>query len=421
MLEYTKIWKEDKQTANLQLVKQTNLALVFDLIYNSEPISRAELAHRTRLSPTTISSLADELLQNGIIIETGAGITTSSGRKPIMLEVNPNGGHVVSVEMVKSGLVCSLYDLKCNLVGELSVNVDDYGLIGEEIVKAINEIMLKNSIPRNKLLGVCVGVPGLIDNENKRVVLSTVITIDENNDFYSKIKAEFADIPVLVENVCCLYAYAEKAFGTIGDIKNLVSININVGIGAGIILEGNVYTGSFGLAGEIGHMSIDINGPRCKCGNKGCLEAMASIPSMTQRIIYAIMSGRETVINDLIENDFNKIDISIIKTAIEQNDELALEVIKDIALNLAYGINNIINLFNPQVIVIEGEMVGVGDVLLENIKTKLQDLELKPNTNQVQVKYSNLKGNITTLGGSKYILDYIFKAGTVLQKNSNVS
>jgi len=401
--------KNENQTANLQLVKETNITLIFNLIYKHGPISRAELAQKTKLSPTTVSSLVEELLDGSMIIETGAGETTTSGRKPIMLEINPDGGYILSFEMLKDALLCEMYDLKCNDICSYKEKVDDYGIIGKIIIHEAEKLLKQNNISEEKLLGICIALPGLIDIENKRVTSSTVIPIDENNDFFSEIKQRFGNVPLFVENQSYLCAYAEKEFGIDEDIENLVFIDINVGIGAGIIIGGNVFKGSFGLAGEIGHITIDMNGPRCKCGNRGCLEIMASVPAIIQKIIFAIMSGRDTLVKKVIGNDYNRINIDIIKYAIENNDELVMEIMDETAMKLAFGINNVINLYNPQVIVIGGEIADAGSFFLEKLKHYLHSIELKPNIDRVKLKYSSLEKNAATLGGARYVLDNIFR------------
>jgi len=399
----------ENQTANLQLVKETNITLLFNLIYKLGPISRAELAQRTKLSPTTVSSLVEELIHDGMIIETGVGETTTSGRKPIMLEINPDGGYILSFEMLKDALLCDMYDLKCNEITVYKEKVDDFGAIGKKIIDEAEKMLKQNNISEEKLLGICISLPGLIDFEKKRVTSSTVIPIDENNDFFNEIKQRFSNIPVFVENQSYLCAYAEKEFGTDGDIEDLVFIDINVGIGAGIIIGGNVFKGSFGLAGEVGHITIDMNGPRCKCGNRGCLEIMANIPAIIQKIIFAIMSGRDTIVKEVIDNDYNKINMDTVKYAIENNDELVMEIMDETAMKLAFGINNVINLYNPQVIVIGGEIIKAGSFFLEKLKDHLNSIELKPNINKVKLRYSTLKENAATLGGARYVLDNIFR------------
>ncbi len=414
MLRLKKTRKEEKQAANQQLVKETNLTLIFNLINRYEPVSRADIAHITGLSPTTVSSLAEELIENDIVIETGEGFSTTSGRKPIMLGVNPRGAYIASIEMIAEGFIFYLYDLKCNEVTGKKIEVSDYSTIGREIVSTLEKKLISLNIDENKLFGICLGVPGLIDIENNRVTTSTVIPIDDSNDFYYYIKNRYNDIPILLGNESWFSAYAEKEFGTGTNIQNLIFIDINIGVGAGIILNGQIFTGSRGLAGEIGHISIDMNGPKCKCGNRGCIETMVSIPAIFSSVMSGIMSGTDTLVKDIIASNHNKITIEAIREASLKNDEFVLNILDGSARILAFGMTNIINLLNPEVIVIGGEITKLGKVFLEKIEKYIEDIQLKPNKDKIEIRYSSLKGNTVTLGGAKYVLDNIFEPGVLL-------
>ncbi|HHV97714.1 MAG TPA: ROK family transcriptional regulator [Clostridiaceae bacterium] len=418
MLKLGKGKKEEKQAANQQLIKKTNLTLIFNLINKYGSISRAELAHVTGLSPTTVSSLAEELIRHDIIFETGEGNTTTSGRKPIMLEVNPNGGYISSIEINEKGYVFSLYNLKCNLVIEKKIEITEYNKIGFLIIRTIEETLLELKIPEEKLFGICLGVPGLIDIVNNRITTSTIVPIDENNDFYEHIKNRFDGITIFLGNESWFSAYAEKEFGTDVNVNNLVFIDINTGVGAGIIVDGKIFTGSQGLAGEIGHMTIDMNGPLCKCGNRGCLETMISIPAIAESIIsktgYESSSKSSPYISITDDCTKSSSQIDFIQKAYYGNNSIAREVVDLAAKRLAFGITNIVNFINPEIVVIGGEITKLGEEFLEKIKYYMKDIQLKPNRGKVELKYSTLKGNTVTLGGAKYILDNILNPGILL-------
>lgn len=400
--------KPVKQTANLQLVKETNLALIFNLIYKYRPVSRADLAKITRLSPTTVSSLVDELLHKKLVIETGFMETGKSGRKAVLVDINETGRYVVSVELVEDGFCCFFYNLLCKKTAGKKYLLKDLSNIGKDIVSAVEESLEDGNIPEESLIGINIGVPGLIDYGSGKVISSTVIAISGDNSFYDTVKQRFSSIPVILDNESSFCAYAEKEFGLGNSIKQLIYIDVNVGIGAGIILDGRIYRGAYGFAGEIGHMTIDMNGPKCKCGNRGCLEQLASIPAIIQKAVFAIMSGRETAIKSIIENDLNKINIGVIGSAAEMGDELALEVISENAARLASGINNVINMYNPQIVVIGGEITRLGKVFLDKLRNCLEDISLKPVPSRTEIVYSSLGDNPATLGGARYMLDNIF-------------
>lgn len=409
MLKLRKKKREDKQVASQQLIKETNRTLIFNLINKYGPVSRADLAYTTGLSPTTVSSLTEELIENEIIIETGEGSSATSGRKPIMLEVNPAGGYIASIELLTEGFIFHIYDLKCTPIISRKIDVNDYNNIGSEIVAAIEKELTALGINEEKLFGICLGVPGLIDIEKNLVATSTVVPMDENNNFYYRIKERYKDIQVLLGNESWFAAYAEKEFGPSKNIKNLVFIDINVGVGSGIILNDRIFTGSKGLAGEIGHMTIDINAPECKCGNKGCLEMMVSIPAIIEKVVSGMKQGKHTILKELAGNNPEKINIDAISKALYCEDMLVSGVIDNTAKILASGITNVINLLNPEEVVIGGEITKLGNVFLQKLKKHMKDIQLKPNKDSINLRFSSLKGNSVTLGGAKYTLDNIFE------------
>ncbi len=402
---------QDKQAINQQLIKEVNKELVFSHINCCGQISRAEIAKRTGLSPTTVSSLVDELIRSGFVIETGTKSNSSggSGRKPIMLEIDPKGGYVLSVEITENGFKCCLYDLTCREVMSGRSVLGDFTLLGRELADAMESICGKVPGSRDKLIGIIAGVPALIDTDSGRIISSTVIPVNPDSDFADNIREIYPDIPVIVENESFLCAYAEKEYGSGKLAKDLVFIDIGTGIGAGIIIDGRIYTGAYGLAGEIGHMTVDVNGVKCKCGSRGCFEVTASVNAMIQKVIYGLMSGRETLVRNYIKNDINKLDIDAISHAAARNDRFILEIADEMARLVAYGINNIINIFNPQVVVIGGEMTKLGDVMLDRIREEAGKIGIAPNRNRTEIVFSVLSDKAATLGGARYILDRTFK------------
>ena len=224
------------KTANLKLVKQSNLTLVFNLINANQPVSRASIAQATGLSPTTVSSLVDELISENMIEETGMGKLSGSGRKPIMLAVKAHGGCVAAVEIRDGGFELEMFDLEGESVFYRSYELSDFGDLGNIVACEIDE----NCKSFGRLLGICVGVPGVIDKKTKRV-RSTLIPIDKDNDFFDILRSRFPDIKVKLGNESSFCAYIEKSEAK-KEIHSLVYIDINVGIGAGIILEDRIFS-----------------------------------------------------------------------------------------------------------------------------------------------------------------------------------
>jgi len=385
-----------------QLIKETNIRRIFKLVSINDGISRAEIANRTGLSPTTVSSLAEELISAGFIFEDGTGDIPTSGRKPIMLKIKPKGGCIIAADLQDNGYNLGLFDLNCCSISENFIILPEYDNLGismpEEISKAIN----KNGFQKNQLLGICIGAPGIIDRKNNKIISSTIIPIDIKNNFYSMIQESFPGIMLELINESSLSAYAEKEFGkTTGNIDNLIYIDIHTGIGAGIIINGRMYEGSGSLAGEIGHISVDINGPQCKCGSRGCLETLASIPALIADIEHDTGFPSEFPNAGSLDEKFR-----IIAEEYAANGGFSDEI-QRMARYIAYGINNAVNLLNPGVVVIGGKAVELGKKFLLEVQKNMNSIGLDGNKN-TPIRLSEFRGNPVTAGGARHIFNMIF-------------
>ncbi|SEO05182.1 ROK family protein [Paenibacillus sp. OV219] len=390
-------------STNLLLVKQSNLSLLFTLIQKYERISRAQLAEMTQLSPTTVSTLTDELLSKRLIRETGAGVSETRGRKPIMLEIRPDGGYVAAAEWMNDRFSLFLYDLQGNEVGGGESIIKDYTQIADLLSRRLDELVAEYGLSAAKLVGLCIGIPGLIDFEHQRVIQSTVLAIERDNNFYEQLQVRYGAMPIMLGNQSSFYAYAEQAYGAAKAYKDMIFIDSNVGIGAGFLLDGKIFTGSRGLGGEIGHMTIDRHGPRCKCGNRGCLELMAGLPAILNKLQFAILSGRATSLQPQLETN----PIPAIRSAFEQGDLLVVEVLDEMARDLAFGITNVVHLINPEAVMIGGRITQLGDAFLRLLQDAVAEKLPHIPPDKLAVRYSELQEDAVTRGASRYLLDQI--------------
>ncbi len=380
---------EGRSKTSQQMIKDANLKLIFNLIGEHEPLSRADLKKLTGLSATTVSALCEELLQENLIIEIGMKESGSSGRKAILLSLNPNGGYFAGIE-IASSLRLDVYDLKFRRIASEKQPAPDWNNLSSYIVS-----LLENVSPllsrHGRLLGLTIGVPASIDTVNNRILSSTVLDkINPEEDIIGKLQNKLPDIPILLCNDSSLIAYAEKEFGN--HVRDLISIDISEGVGSGIVIDGGIYTGAGGMAGEFGHVSVDINGPKCKCGSFGCLESMVSIPAIMKRI------SEKTGLN---------ITPAEAKLACQQGDAAIAKILEETARVLSFGINNLLNLLDPEAIVLAGEIKEFGDALLLPLTRFLQEKALPGK--EVPVQFSSVSGNAVTLGGARYAFDVRFQ------------
>ena len=400
------------ETANLQQVKAANRSLVFGLIHRHGTLSRAGLTARTRLSPTTVSSLVEELIGLGLVSECGRAETGTSGRKAVMLSVHPLGGFFASAELTRDGFELALYDLYCSELGRDCEKVTNYLTIGARLIRAVERLMLECSLEEKRLKGSCIGAPAIIDPERKVIVVSTVLPLKPGKDFIGELRSRFVSVPVRLENESGLRCYAEMQYGTVSGLRDLLYIDIDIGIGSGLVLDGHLYRGSSGQAGEIGHVSIDYDGPACPCGNKGCLELMANVPALIRRVVSGMDSRQPTAINKLAGGNPDRVDFDTIRVALEQGDPLVLHALDETARLLAAGINSVLNILNPQAVILGGRMAELGQPLFDRIEQHLARIGLQPASGTRRVHRSEIAGNAATLGGARFLLDeFLSKPG----------
>lgn len=363
-----------------QVIKESNIKLVFSLIHKHGPLSRADIKKMTGLSATTVSSLVEELLADGFVNEGGVKSSTTSGRKAVLLHINPDGGYFIGIDVRKGLIVADTYALDFTPVFHTTVPTT----MGEKLALGILRA-ISNASRDRRILGITVGLPGVVDNASNTVVSSTVIDAKTAHDVYQTVREALPDAKFFLRNNSGLIAYAEKEFGMHGNVNNLVSVDIDDGVGAGIILDGTIYDGANGMAGEFGHITIDYKGELCKCGSYGCLELTASVPSILKK---TCSSSLETL-----------------KTKLDEGNIDITEIVDNVARALAFGINNIINIVDPEFIVICGSIRTLGDYLLTPLKNYVQQIAFVKNK---KIEYSAINGNAVTLGGARFSFDEMF-------------
>lgn len=376
-----------KPVQSQQLIKENHLKLVFSLIHEVDGISRADIKKLTKMSATTVSVLVDELQSKGLVIESGVKNAKTSGRKAISLSVNPSGGYFAVITVSGFHFRLSLFDLFFDEIFSKKVRYDSSEPIGEALVEFIREnIIIENY---GELLGITLGVPAIIDADNN-VVSSTVLNLIDGDDFYKSVCEAFSDVRVVICNNSALAAYAEMEFGDI-DAENLVSVDISDGVGAAAIVDGVPFAGSAGMALEFGHMSVDMNGKICRCGSRGCMETLVSVPSILENVSQ--ICGREITLGELAE-------------VVAKNSELT-SYIDSVCTTLAFGINNLINIIDPEAVIISGDILTLGERFVSKLRKSLSKLMLPGRS--VTVDASKLGDNAEFKGGAKYIFDCLFR------------
>jgi glucokinase len=252
--------------------------------------------------------------------------------------------------------------------------------------------------PGREIAGVGIGSPGPLDTK-KGLVLLTPNLGWVNMPLRDRL-ASALGLPATLDNDANCAIFGEWWRGAARGVNHVVGLTIGTGIGGGIVLGGQIYHGASDIAGEIGHMTIDSNGRRCKCGNYGCLEAYASGPAIAARAVEGIEAGVETALPQYVANDLSRITAQVVYEAAHDGDAYALEMVRDTAKLLGAGVANIINIFNPEVVVICGGVTLAGAKLFGPLRSEVQRRAFKPAWEACQILPGTLTGTAGVYGAA---------------------
>ena len=376
-------------TADQMLVKKINQKLILNEIVANSPISRAKLSETTGLNKSTVSSQVTTLIDKNLIFEIGQG-QSSGGRKPVMLVFNKNAGYSIGIDIGVDYLNCILTDLKGNIV------LEDYqqleGLSSEDIQDVLF-VKIKNllaQMPESPygLIGIGLCVPGLVTTEQK-VIFTPNLEWNYELDLKPLIEQEFK-VPVFLENEANAGAYGEKEFGAAKNYENLVYVSVHTGIGVGIIIDNELYRGVRGFAGEMGHLTIDMNGLKCSCGNRGCWELYASEK--------ALLKSLSKIQQEKLSNK------DIISLANQNNPDI-LMALQKFGFYLGIGLTSILNTFNPQAVIIRNNIVEALPMVLNSIKNSVASRTYQQLENSYELLTSTLGKNAPALGASSIAIE----------------
>ena len=400
------------RTANLQLMKEWNLSLLSKLIRKTPGVSRADLTAATNLSPTTVSSLVAELIENGMVREIGVG-KSAAGRKPILLELIPDGRIALGVCIDHDGVFVA----PVNLIGqpltkfEASVNLADSQAILDKISEGIEFSLnfLKEKGLSDRLVGAGIGILGLVEGTTTRYLLGD----DWHSlDLTPLIEKYRHHLTFVVENDVNAMALGETWFGVGEEDRHVLYVYLGYGLGAGLIIDGVLYRGAYGNAGELGHMSIDAHGPNCSCGLKGCLGPIADGTHVMLKIAEAIKNGTPTsmTLDSLYLENF-------IEAALN-GDKLCSDLLDEMISNVSRGIISAINLLNPSRVILGGLLCPPQHIVSEKLISLIKENSISCNREDFKVSASNLGVSAGVVGSATLVLKSLFELPTYKKRTS---
>jgi glucokinase-like ROK family protein len=396
-----------KNTADQAFVRETNLSLVLRLINTQPPISRAQLAVITGLNKSTVSSLVDELLECNLIHETGSN-TGGAGRPATLLEMNPQAGSIIGVELGVDFVSVAVTDFLGNILWRRHEETDpteNHEKVINQTLRIVKEAMTTGKRKNYKFFGLGLATPGTVDlNEG---VLIFAPNLHWRNVPFVKIFAEQTKLKVFVENDANAAAIAEHLFGTARQCQDFLFVFAGVGIGGGLFLNGKLYRGKNGYAGEIGHSPIMAEPTQtvCHCGNRGCWETYANQYSIIQRIQARLEVKRTSIIPQLMAAQNSALNIPLIKQAADAGDLEAIDSFTEAGHAMGQGFAGLINIFNPEKVILGGPLSIAGEYLLPAIKETVTRHSLPEIIQQAEVLLSPFGPDASLIGAIAIVAD----------------
>ncbi len=354
-------------------MREVNRSIVLDIIRRGGRVSRTDLARRSTLTKPTVSAIVEDLLARGIVQEVGFGKTVASGgRRARLLEFNDASAAYLGICFGVSSTTVGLADAR----GEIRVRREVPTVHGDPAATVAAATALAQEVceaagfPRDRLQGVGVTVPGMVNAATGHVAMApnlgwTEVPIRE-------LLLSALGVPVVVNNVTSAGAIAEGRVGVAKGVASFVWAYVGNGVGAGIVIDGHVFSGTQGFSGEIGHCSVVADGPACTCGMRGCLETLVSEPAIVRAASEALASGEASSLRDA-----SPLDAAAVAAAARAGDALALRVFGRVGEHLGVGVSYLVNILDPQMIVIGGGAMNAGDLLLQATQASMAQHSLK--------------------------------------------
>ncbi|MFN8421751.1 MAG: ROK family protein [Anaerolineae bacterium] len=382
-------------------LRKINRQSLLELVYFNAPLSRLELSQLSGLSPATVGNVIAELLNDGILLEVGSQ-ESQGGRPRTSLSLNPDYGYFIGIEVGETQIQIEIVDLTLQKVSHTrqSLSAGDFlpQQIVEYIVAGVNILLAQSEIAAERVLGIGIGMPGIVDHEMGVSVFAPNWGW-QNVPLLELLQARL-HIPIYLDNGAHAMALAERWFGAARQAENLMVLLIATGVGSSIIMSGELYRGASNSAGEWGHTCVQPNGALCRCGSHGCLESYIGAPGIIRR--YRELAPDSAILMRRTQLEI----VAGIRGAAEADDAAAVQVLSEAAQYLGIGIANIINLLNPQQIVIGGwSGLLLGSYLLPKTRSTIDAYALKQPARVAQIHVSALGDHAVSIGAASLALE----------------
>jgi len=391
--------------ANKKLMRAINRFKILHTIRAHKLISRVDITKATGLSQATVTGITASLIDEGLLLEKRPG-ESEGGRPPILIALNPDGAYAVGVYLSISQINVVIIDLEATILAsyEMPLRKQSYApeAIADKVVQAVQECMWQANFSRNQISGIGIALPGLVDSHTGLIRFLPNYQWEKVNlrDMVQKKVGH----PTYIENSANSLTLAEQWFGEGCGIDNFIVVTLEYGVGMGIIINGQLYRGHQGTAGEFGHTTVDPDGPLCRCGKKGCIEAFVGNNAILREAEAAAQK------DEWKPNNPADITIEAVIFAAKEGAPCLRNIFAQAGRVLAIGLSNLIRIFNPAKIIISGRGVKAGDLLFDSMYKTIPQFISSRTNGDTEIVIKSWNQNAYARGSGTVVLQEIFKS-----------
>jgi predicted NBD/HSP70 family sugar kinase len=375
-------------------------------LYQSGDTSINRMARLFHASIPSATGIVNDLIREGWITETGTG-PARAGRPPVLYGLNAKKYLTLIMDINRHDTQLVIFDLHNQLILKRKVNIrlDDSSTFLEQLFAATDDFLGANNIDVNKLWGIGVSMPGLI-NSSQGINLTYLNLTPPGVPLVSYLKQHFK-LPICLFNDTKATTIGEHRFGLAMEKSQVLTINIDWGVGLGIIINGEVFNGASGFAGELGHIQVKPDGLLCHCGKIGCLDTITSAIALIRRAKEGINGGKATILSQIVNNKLDLLDTSHIIEAVHAGDEFSIDLLSTVGTELGKGLATAVHLFNPEVIIVGGLLAEAGPFISNPIEQAINKYCLSDFKNSLSIHISKLGAKARLLGTQAHLFEHL--------------
>lgn len=394
---------------NIERKKYLQKVRLIKYVYMEGAKSNADLCSLLNISSPTSLSLINELIEEGLLHKKGKGASVG-GRRPELYSLCDNSFYILCIDIERFKTKVAILDNNNNWMTEIkSMPLPISGNLNtiDQLYDMANELATGSGINLDKLVGIGVSMPGLVDTKEGNNL--TYLTIDKKVKSLQEILKTKFKKPVFIQNDVKSATLAECRLGLAHHKKDVLVLSMDWGIGLGIVMDGQLRSGSSGFSGEIGHIPFVDDGALCYCGKRGCLETVASGIALARMAKEGIKSGQSSILNELSDQEIDQIEPHLVVDAANLGDQYAINILADTGIKLGKGIATLIQLFNPELIILSGKIAEAKQYISIPIQQSINTYCMTQIREKVKIVLSKLGPDAALLGSTYTVMENILQ------------